>query len=180
MRTLISLIVIFILATFFSIAGEPVPGAEVYIEQETGKEPIAFQQTGDSGTASFAYLDKGVYRVYLVLPRQRGKLAGGDEKVECDLMAGYHADKKTYFLQQPEGYFTVQFSGFKKLAASGFAPGFGDRSRGSNRILVGTFEVDGNNGSITLAIEAETAKTFAKNVMKVKHDAAMSAIRNMK
>lgn len=159
--------------------GEPVPGAEVYIEQEGNEDPIAFMQTGDNGKATFSYLPGGLYRIRMTFPRQSGKLMRGRDNIDCRLQVGYHSGKKQYFLREPEGFFTIQYSKIKKFAGKNitpvYTPAYGGRN---NRIEVGKFEVTGSNGSFTLELRAQKPKKFAKMVEKLKDDVEMVIIRN--
>ncbi len=162
-------------------AGQPVPGAEVYIEQ-TGKKPIAYQQTGNNGKVTFSHLSPGHYNISVTLPEQSGKFLRGRERAGCKLKAGYHGEDKAYFLQEPEGLFIVQFSKLKKLGDKEIIPAYDVRSEdGEKRILIGRFTVDSRRGgSLTVALEAEKPKRFLQKVQKVRHDPSMAAIRNMK
>ena len=83
----------------FLFAGEPVPGAEVFVEQEPNNEPIAFQVTGSSGTITFDHLDIGTYSIRIVLPKPDEKLTKGKDKVKVDLKSVYNAEKKTYYIR---------------------------------------------------------------------------------
>jgi hypothetical protein len=180
MKHLILLSVICVLGFLFN-NGEPVPGAEVYIEQANNEEPVAFQQTGDAGAVTFAHLSAGIYTIYVVLPEQRGKLVRGMDKMNLDLQVGYHSEKHEYYLQEEEGCFILSFSKLKKLPDTGITPLYNQVERDrKTRFLVGKFEVTGNNGSFTLNISAFTPKNFEKKVAKARHDAAMSAIRNVR
>ncbi len=170
-----------ILAGLMVKAGQPVPGAEVYIEQ-TGKEPIAYQQTGNNGKVAFSHLSPGHYTISVTVPEQSGKFLRGRKRAGCKLKAGYHRENKAYFLQAPEGFFIIQFSKLKKLDEKEISPVYNVRSKdGEKRILIGRFTVESRRGgSITVALEAEKPKRFIKKVEKVRHDPAMTAIRNMK
>jgi len=55
MKTTLVLSIITIIGIFFS-PGKPVPGAEVYIEQEGSDRPVVFQQTGDNGKLTVSNL----------------------------------------------------------------------------------------------------------------------------
>ncbi len=161
-----------------AVSGEPVPGAEIYVEQ-TNNEPIAFQRTGNDGTITFAHLDKGIYVIYAVLPKQTGKLVRDREKIKCDLQAGYHSEKKVYYLQEPQGFFNLSFEDLKKVKR--IEPQYERQAgRGNPRIFIGEFEIENDGGQITLKTEALTPKEFEKSVEKARHDVALNAIRNMK
>lgn len=135
---------------FAGYSGEPVPGAEVYIEQVKNGELIALHQTGKSGLVTFTNLNKGVYNLIVVLPKQKGKFASGRGKTNSNLKVGYHSNKKMYFLQEPQGYFTFKFSGLKKLTDSNISPMYEKGKKRDNKtgVVVAKFEVKGNPGSI--------------------------------
>jgi hypothetical protein len=164
---------------FLFTPGEPVPGAEVYIEQEGNKEPVAYMQTGDNGKTTFSHLQSGVYRIKMSFPRQSGKYMRGRDNLNCRLEVGYHSGKKQYFLREPEGFFTIRYSKIRRFANKNITPvyhrGYSDQN---NLIEVGKFEVNGNNGSFTLELRAQKPRKFAKMVEKLKDDVEMVTIRN--
>ncbi len=167
--------------TFLIFAGEPVPGAEVFAEQEPDDEPIAFQQTGNSGTVTFDHLDKGFYRILIVLPKQKGKLARNVDKFDDGFKSGYNTDKKTYLLHEKEGFFALKFDNFKRVKDSNIKPVYKiEKDRNGERIVVARFEIDGKIGEITLSIEALTSKEFASKAKKIKHDTAKAVINNVR
>lgn len=47
--------------------GEPIPGAEIYVELEPDDEPIAFGQTGEDGTFHFSPTRVGRYKFYFIM-----------------------------------------------------------------------------------------------------------------
>ncbi len=165
---------------FLFTPGEPVPGAEVTIEQEGNRDPVAFQQTGHNGKVTFAHLSGGLYRIKITLPRQSGKMMRGRDNIDCQLQVGYHNGKKQYFLREPEGFFTIKYSNIRRLANRNITPVYhletGDRI---NRIEIGKFEVTGNNGSFTIELRAQRPKRFEKMVEKVINDVEMITIRNI-
>jgi hypothetical protein len=175
----ISLLVTF---TIFSVfAGEPVPGAEVFIEQEPNEEPIAFQQTGSSGTVTFDHLDKGKYRILIVLPKQKGKLARDADKFDDDMKLIYNTNKKTYLLHEKEGFFALKFDDFKRVKNSNIKPVYKvEKNRNGERIVIASFEIDSKIGEITLHIEALTSKKFSSDFIKTKHDTAKATINNVR
>jgi hypothetical protein len=64
------------LGLFKSNPGNPVSGARIYLETEPGKKAHSFQQTGEAGGATFSHLDKGVYKIFLGIPKQKDSPAG--------------------------------------------------------------------------------------------------------
>lgn len=159
--------------------GDPVPGAEVYIRQEGKNQPAAFMQTGDNGKATFSHLTSGVYRIEVTLPQQSGKLMRGRDKIDCELQVGYHSDKKQYFLREPEGFFTFNYSKLKRLEDKNITPVYNIFYDGDVKVVeIGKFEASGNNASFTLEMRAQRPKKFEKMVEKVKSDIEMVTIRN--
>lgn len=158
--------------------GEPVKEAVVYLETEKGNVPLAFQITGKAGGVTFAYLDKGVYKIVVALPQQKDKLAREENDIQEDFQVAYHNVKKIFFIQEPQGLFTIRFSESKHLAESGVTPMHELSQKDNHRMVIGKFEVDGKFGSVSLKIAALKAKSFQKRIEKYKHDAAMSIIRD--
>ncbi|MBI4648157.1 MAG: T9SS type A sorting domain-containing protein [Bacteroidia bacterium] len=48
--------------------GDPVPGADIYIEQEPSEEPIAYSETDSSGYYEFTNLGDSLYTLYVDIP----------------------------------------------------------------------------------------------------------------
>ena len=158
--------------------GEPVKDAVVYLETEKGNVPLAFQITGKAGAVTFAHLDKGVYKIVVSLPDQKSNLARKPDDIQEDFQVAYNSTKKIFFIQEPQGLFTIRFSDDENLADSNITPMHELSEQDKHRIVIGKFEVDGKFGKITLQISALKAKTFQKQVAKYKHHAGMSVIRN--
>lgn len=158
--------------------GEPIKEAVVYLETEKGNVPLAFQITGKAGGVTFAHLDKGVYKIVVALPQQKDKLAREPNDIQDDFHVAYHSSKKVYFIQEPQGLFTIRFSETKNLAESGVTPMHELSRTDDQRMVIGKFEVDGKAGAVTLKFAAMKAKYFQKRIEKYKHDAEMSIIRD--
>lgn len=158
--------------------GDPVKEAVVYLETEKGNVPIAFQITGKAGGVTFAHLDKGVYKIVVALPQQKDKLAREPNDIQADFHVAYHSGKKIYFIQEPQGLFTLRFSETSNLADSGVTPMHELSEQDDHRMIIGKFEVDGRFGGVTLKIAALKAKSFQRRIDKYKHDAEMSIIRD--
>ena len=166
------------LAFFKNAPGEPVANAVVYLETEKDNVPIAFQITGKAGGVTFAYLDKGVYKIVVSLPQQKDKLSRQPNDIQENFQVAYHGSKKLFFIQEPQGLFTLRFSGMNNLVGSNITPMHEFSRENDQRIVIGKFEVDGKYGSVTMQISALKATTFEKFVVKYKHDADMSIILN--
>ncbi len=158
--------------------GEPVPGAEVYIEQEGNEDPVAYQHTGDNGKVTFSHLTGGLYRIKISVPQQSGKLMKGRNNIDCNLQVGYHNGKKQYFLREPEGFFTINYSKIKRLANKNITPVYFNDFENRRQLVIGKFEVSGNNGSFTLELRAQKPKKFQKMVEKIINDVDMVTIKN--
>ena len=181
MKSRIFLFIAMIFTVSVTFAGEPVPGAEVFVEQEPDDEPTAFQKTGDSGTVTFSHLDKGNYRILIVLPKQKGKLARGVEKFDKDLESVFDNKRNSYYLHEKEGFFTIKFDDIKKIKDSKINPAYKvEKTKNTTRILIADFQVDGKIGEVTLKIEALSSKEFASKVKKARHDAAIATIQNIR
>jgi len=164
---------------FLFTPGEPVPGAEVYIRQEGSSQPAAFMQTGDNGKVTFAHLTSGVYRIEVTLPQQSGKLMRGRNNIDCELQVGYHSGNKRFFLREPEGFFTFDYSKIKRLENKNITPVYNQYYDGNVKVVeIGKFEAGGNNASFTLEMRAQKPKKFEKMVNKIKSDIEMVTIRS--
>lgn len=163
---------------FKKYRGEPVKEAVVYLETEKGNVPIAFQITGKAGGVTFAHLDKGVYKIVVSLPEQKSKLAREEGDIQEDFQVAYNSRKMIFFIQEPQGLFTIRFSDEENLADSNVTPMHEVSGKDKHRLIIGKFEVDTNFGNVTLKISALKARSFQKLVDKYKHDAGMSVIRN--
>jgi hypothetical protein len=165
----------------FLFAGEPVPGAEVFVEQEPNNEPIAFQVTGSSGTITFDHLDIGTYSIRIILPKPDDKLTKGKDKVKADLKSVYNAEKKIYYIREPQGFFAVKFDGLKKIAGANVAPAYEKaKSTAAGKLLIANFTVTDSPGEITVKVEGLTPKEFASKTKKLMHDTAKAVIQNVR
>jgi hypothetical protein len=167
-----------ILKSLFGKPGKPVQNAIIYIEPEESDIPVAFQKTGKAGGATFAHLDKGMYRIIMALPPQKGKLANESEDLPDDLHVGYHKDKNIYFVREPGGFFTIRFSNLKNLYDDNITPLYETDKNDPARLVVGKFEVDGKYGSVTMKVSALTEKSFEKLIERYAEDVKMVIIRN--
>jgi len=173
--------ILFFVFTFWSLAGEPVPGAEIIIDQSPYDDPVAYQVTGSSGTITFDHLDAGTYKIRIILPKLDEKFTKGQNKVKADMKSVFNAEKKTYYIREPQGFFAVKFEGLKKVAGSNIAPTYEKtKSAKGEKLLIASFTIVENMGEITIKIEGLTSKEFASKAKKTMHDTAKAVIRNMK
>jgi hypothetical protein len=168
---------IILLGLFHSKPGSPVPGAKVWLETEPGKKLIAFQQTGESGSATFAFLDKGVYKIYLDLPLQKNSVIEHEASAVANFQVGYHSKKMLMFFQNPMGSFMLKFSDIEKMAESKITPMHETETTESNaRIAICKFEVTGKYGKLSLRLSALSTSKFQKQLKKYDQDAEMALI----
>ncbi len=158
--------------------GKPVHGAAIFLESESSDVPIAFQITGKAGGATFAYLDRGKYKLAMTLPHQSGKQANERLNLPGDFQFGYHNAKKKYFIRDYKGFFMIRYSGLKNLTGSNIIPTFNTDEKNPNRMITAHFEVENKSGAITMEILALSEKKFRKLINKYKDDIKMTAIQN--
>ncbi len=162
---------------FKSNPGSPVSGAQIYLETEPGKKLIAFQQTGDAGGATFSHLDKGVYKIFLEIPKQKDSLQDKSESAAANFLVGYHSKKMILLFQNPLGNFLVKFTNVEKLAESNITPMHETEGTESNaRIAICKLEVNGNYGKLAIKLSALSEKKFQKQIKKYEQDAEMALI----
>ena len=165
------------LGLFKSNPGSPVSGVQIYLETEPGKKLIAFQQTGKSGSVTFAHLDKEVYKIYMKIPRQKENLEEKEESAAANYLVGYHSKKMLLFFQNPMGNFLLKFSDAEKMTDSKITPMHETESDElSARITVGKLEVTGKFGKISMKLSALSEKKFQKQIKKYEQDAEMALI----
>ena len=162
---------------FKSNPGNPVSGARVYLETEPGDKLIAFQQTGEAGGVTFSHLDKGVYKIYLEIPKQKDSLQDKSVSASVNFLVGYHSKKMYLFFQNPMGNFMVKFSDVEKLAESNITPMYETESAETYaRITICKLEVTGSYGKLALKLSALSEKKFQKQIKKYEQDAEMALI----
>ena len=168
---------IFLFGIFSSTPGTPVSGVHFHLETEPGKKLVAFQQTGDSGSVTFAHIDKGVYKIYLEIPRQKTTPEKNKASSVVHFKVGYHSKKMILFFQNPTGNYMLNFLDAEKLAESNITPMHESESAEHNtRIAVGKAEVTGKYGKISMKLSALSENSFQKQIKKYEHDAGMALI----
>lgn len=162
---------------FKSNPGNPVSGAHIYLETEPGKKLIAFQQTGEAGGSTFSHLDKGVYKIYLEIPKQKDTLQEKSESATANFQVGYHSKKMILLFQNQLGNFLVKFTDVEKLAESNITPMHETEGAETNaRIAICKMEVSGSYGKLALKLSALSEKKFQKQIKKYEKDAEMALI----
>jgi hypothetical protein len=167
----------FLFGLFSSKPGSPVAGAGVWLETEPGKNLIAFQRTGELGSVTFAYLDKGVYKIYLEIPVQKNSAVEQEVSAAANFQVGYHSKKMMLFFQNPSGNFMVKFSDAENLSEQNLTPMHETESSETNaRVAICKFEVTGKSGKLSLRLSALSVNKFQKQLKKYEHDAGMALI----
>jgi len=102
----------------------------------------------------------------------------GRDRMNINLQVGFHANKNDYYLQEPEGCFVISFAKLRRI--SGITPIYNQQTIDrSKRYSIGKFEVNRNDGRISVKIHAFTPKRFQKKVEKAREDVSMSVIKNI-
>jgi len=169
----------FLFGMFNQKFGTPVRGVHVYLETEPGKKLVAFQGTGESGSVTFRHLDKGVYKIYTVLPQPEKNQEANVEPMEESFQVAYHSKKNIAFFNSPPGYYTVRYSDIENLNNSNITPMFEKEQNEINpRLAIAKLEVTGKYGSLTLKLASLSQKKFQKRIESYKQDADMAIIQN--
>ncbi len=175
-------ILFFILITGFPFfTGKQTPGVSLFLETGSGRELIAFQQTGEKGKASFSFLDAGVYRLLIEFPQQTGRWIEEKPRHSTLAKASYHPKNKTYYYQGTEGYFAIKFSGLRKMEPENFQPVFREiRQEDGNQINVLQFRMRSNGGKINMMVKTLTAAQFKRKAEKAENDISLLSIPGIK
>lgn len=174
-------IVLFISLISFALvayAGKPLSGVSVQIEEIKSGEVVASQQTNKNGEVAYSKLGKGVYKVVIVLPKQRGKYEVKRGKNSNSNIIAFHSEKKILLLKEATGCFVVKFSKLKNLVNSTITP-TNDLAKDKNyqqRYAVGKFEIKGKQGGGTIRLDALTVKEFTKMLENLKDDPKLMLI----
>lgn len=175
-------ILFFILITGFPFfAGKKTPGAGLFLESGSGREMIAFQESGEQGKVSFRFLDAGVYRLLIEFPQQTGRWIEEKPRHSTLAKASYSPQKKTYYYQGREGYFAIKFSGLKKIEPDNFQPVFREiRQEDRDQINVLQFKTRNRGGQINILVKTLTAAQFKRKAEKAENDISLLSIPGIK
>lgn len=180
MQLFIQTIALFITASIFNFSHKPAEKAEVYLLDSDG-EVVAFQKTGEKGKATFQYIDEGNHRIMLTFPQQEGKYIKEKRRHQTLTKAAYNEKNKTYYYQGTEGYFSVKFSGMKRIDAENFKAIFHEnKNEDDNEIEVAQFNPRRSGAQISVLVKAMKAKKFNKITRKVGNDISMYSIPGLK
>jgi hypothetical protein len=176
-------ILTFLVSVFFIFgSGKPVEKAVVFIESQQGNQkPIAHQITGESGKVAFKFLDEGNYRMLIDFPQQEGKWIEEKSRHYTITKSTYNPKNKTYFYKGTEGYFTVKFSGLRKINSEDFKPVFREIKQEENRVInLLDFSTRRNGGQIQVKIRALTARQFKRKTDKIEQDISELSMPGMR
>lgn len=153
-------------------SGKPAEKAVVFIESQGGNQkPIAHQITGESGKAAFRFLDEGTYRLLIDFPQQEGKYIQEKKRHYTITKASYNIKTKTYYYKGEEGYFSVKFSGLRKINQEDFNLVFRERKQDENTLInLLDFNTRRNGGQIQVKIRVLTAKQFKRKTDKIEQN----------
>lgn len=175
------LLILLLASALFIFSGKPAKDAKVILEDGAGKKVIAFQNVGEKGKVTFQGLDEADYRLLVVFPQQKGKWTRSSDKYRTLTKANYNPNTKTYFYQGDEGYFSVKFSGIKKIDSEDFKAVFREK-RGDDEtlIVISEFQTKRGGGQIALTVKAITPSAFKRSVEKIGNDISLFSIPKMR
>lgn len=162
---------------FFS--SKPAKNAKIILEDSSGRNLIAFQKTGEKGKVTFKHLDEGSFRMILVFPQLEGKWLKEKTKHSTLAKVDFNPKTKTYFYKGVEGYFSIKFSGVKKIDNEAFNAVFREKRGGEaeeNEIIISEFLTKRNGAKISVIVRAITAGQFKKFTDKIENDISMISI----
>ena len=170
-----------LIALFPFISGNRTPGAVVSLESDREKNLVAFQQTGEKGKVSFAYLDAGNYQLFIEFPWQKESRNERKRRFSTLSKAAFDIRSKTYYYQGKEGYFSIRFSGLKKIEPESFLPVFREVNRDEfTQINILRFQTAKNGGQIKAVVKTLTPGQYKRKTEKAGNDISMLSIPGIK
>lgn len=169
---LTSIFVLLFCLTIFSplyagIPGEPVPGAEIYLELEPDDE--AFSATSsENGTFTFEGLKPGIYHVIVRLPEKSIESYSNKEAIKNPniKISGYYHKKEQYFLSKNRGLFLIKLKDYKKvdekviMVSSKTMKG----KEKKNTMAILRFQVTGKNGKMVISLDSIKPKEYNSEI----------------
>ena len=176
-----NLLLLFISIFTFFTPGKPVLNARVFLESNRSNQLIAFQQTGETGKASFKFLDAGNYQLLLQFPQQGGKWIKEKRRHQTLTKATFNENNRTYYYQGEEGFFSVKISGTKKINKENFRAVFHENEvEDGVKIAIAQFRADKQGAQITVFVKAITAAQFKRFTEKLESDISTISILGTK
>jgi hypothetical protein len=151
--------------------GEPVPGAEIYVELEPDDEPISATNTED-GEFTFEGLTPGNYQVIVKLPDKSIESFTSKEAIKNPNIkqSGYYHKKGQYFLSKNRGLFLIELKDFKKINENGIMVSsktiIGKGNKNSVAIL--QFQVTGKKGKIVISLGSVKPKNYNSEIINAR------------
>lgn len=178
MRTTLFILMLF---CYSLTSAKPVSKARLSLENGTGSALIAYQLTGETGSAIFGFLDPGYYQLLVEFPQQEGKYTKDNSTHTTLTKVTYNGKKRIYYYQGLEGYFAVRLSGLKKMNKKTVQAVFRERHKEDKlQILMAQFEAAKRGASIKITVEAITAVQFKKATDKLGSDISTISIQGVK
>ena len=177
------LLLLLFMATFSIFTNKPAKDTQVFVENVKDREVVAFQTVGEKGRAAFDYLKEGEYRLSIVFPQQEGKYIKTKSKNTTLTKASYNEKNKTYYYQGEEGFFSVKFSGVKKIDSEEFDAVFFEEKSPTEkeaRIVIARFSTRKSGASFEISVKALTAKQYKTATDKLGNDISTISIPNFK
>lgn len=174
-----NLFILFWISVFTIFSGKPASKTEVYLEKNT--QLVAFQVTGELGKVSFKHLDAGSYRLSLIFPQQQGKFLKEKPRHQTLTKATYNENKKTYYYQGQEGYFSIKFIGRSKITKENFKAIFKEEKDEEDTYnVIAEFGAHNKGAVLSIQVKAITAAQFKKATNKIGQDISTHSIRGIK
>ncbi len=178
MRTTLCIIMLF---CYTLISAKPASKARLILENGTGSTLIAYQLTGETGSAVFGFLDPGYYQLLVEFPPQEGKYMKDNSTHTTLTKVTYNGKNRIYYYQGLEGYFSVKLSGLKKMNKESVQAVFRERYKEDKlQILIAQFAAAKKGASVSVTVEAITAAQYKKATDKLGSDISTISIQGVK
>lgn len=141
--------------------GEPVPGAELFLEQEPDEEPIMAAATGDNGLIVISGIKQGDFSLSMKFPIKKEGKKSSSSKPGSGLTNSTTTDIsslkkiKSYLLSCPDGEYNLVVLGDDALSESNIEPKFDvtyNNKTNEYDIKVVSFKSAHNKGSVTSTV----------------------------
>ncbi len=175
------LLFVFLFAALSLFSNRYALNARIFLENNSGGGIVAFQKTSEKGKAAFQYLEEDNYSLQIIFPQQGGKYLKEKRRHNTLTKASYNTKNKTYFYQGKEGYFSVKFSGLKRIDSDSFKAVFRENKEdGELLIEIAQFQTRKDGAKISVQVKVLTAKQFKNATDKVGNDISMYSIQGIK
>jgi hypothetical protein len=175
MKTKLVLIVVFLFCqTFFTplsagepAKGEPIPGAEIYVELEPDDAPYT-ATSSKNGTYTFEGLKSGTYHIIVRLPGNSKEAYSSKEAIKNPNIkqSGFYHKKGEYFLSKNRGLYIIKLEDLKKVNENDIKVS-SKKMNGKdnkNKVAILDFQVTGKSGKIVISIESLKPKDYNSEI----------------